>query len=261
MEIKPKKKLGQNFLINEKILNNIVKIGNITDKDNILEIGPGTGNLTKYLVSAKPKSITVIEKDNELSSYLSLKYKGFIKIINGDVLELPENFFLKKRFKVFGNLPYNISTKILSNWCLNKKIKFERLVLMFQKEVADRIVANVNTKDYSRITVLANWKFKIQKKFDISPSNFYPVPKIQSSVLDFLPKERVAEIKNPKNIEFITQVLFNQRRKMIKNNIKKLFFNFEEILKNNNISPNDRPQNISIDKFLDIVIAYEKNLS
>ncbi len=121
MEIKPKKKLGQNFLINEKILNNIVKIGNITDKDNILEIGPGTGNLTKYLVSAKPKSITVIEKDNELSSYLSLKYKGFIKIINGDVLELPENFFLKKRFKVFGNLPYNISTKILSNWCLNKK--------------------------------------------------------------------------------------------------------------------------------------------
>ena len=177
------------------------------------------------------------------------------------MLELPENFFLKKRFKVFGNLPYNISTKILSNWCLNKKIKFERLVLMFQKEVADRIVANVNTKDYSRITVLANWKFKIQKKFDISPSNFYPVPKIQSSVLDFLPKERVAEIKNPKNIEFITQVLFNQRRKMIKNNIKKLFFNFEEILKNNNISPNDRPQNISIDKFLDIVIAYEKNLS
>ena len=261
MEIKPKKKLGQNFLINEKILNNIVKIGNITDKDNILEIGPGTGNLTKYLVSAKPKSITVIEKDNELSSYLSLKYKGCIKIINGDVLELPENFFLKKRFKVFGNLPYNISTKILSNWCLNKKIKFERLVLMFQKEVADRIVANVNTKDYSRITVLANWKFKIKKKFDISPSNFYPVPKIQSSVLDFLPKERVAEIKNPKNIEFITQVLFNQRRKMIKNNIKKLFFNFEEILKNNNISPNDRPQNISIDKFLDIVIAYEKNLS
>tara|TARA_B100001027_G_scaffold184625_1_gene136686 strand:- start:712 stop:1497 length:786 start_codon:yes stop_codon:yes gene_type:complete len=261
MEIKPKKKLGQNFLINEKILNDIVKIGNITNKDNILEIGPGTGNLTKYLVNAKPKSITVIEKDNELSSYLSLKFKGYVKIINSDVLELSENFFLKKKFKVFGNLPYNISTKILSNWCLNKKIKFERLVLMFQKEVADRIVANVNTKDYSRITILANWKFKIQKKFDVSADNFYPVPKIQSSVLDFLPKERIADIKNPKNLEYITQVLFNQRRKMIKNNIKKLFFNFEEILKNNNISPRDRPQNINIDKFLDIVIAYEKNLS
>ena len=164
-------------------------------------------------------------------------------------------------FPVISNLPYNISTKILSNWCLNKKIKFERLVLMFQKEVADRIVANVNTKDYSRITILANWKFKIQKKFDVSADNFYPVPKIQSSVLDFLPKERIADIKNPKNLEYITQVLFNQRRKMIKNNIKKLFFNFEEILKNNNISPRDRPQNINIDKFLDIVIAYEKNLS
>ena len=163
MLIKPKKKLGQNFLTNEKILDKIVKLGDITGKDNILEIGPGTGNLTKYLIKAKPKSIIVIEKDSDLINHLNLKFKDTVKVINRDVLSLPENFFIKK-FKVFGNLPYNISTKILSNWCLSKNIKFEKLILMFQKEVADRIIAEENTKNYSRITVLSNWKFDIKKK-------------------------------------------------------------------------------------------------
>ena len=162
MEIKPKKRLGQNFLKNDKILDKIVKVGEITDKDNILEIGPGTGNLTKYLINSKPKSIIVIEKDTDLISLLNLKFKDCIEIINEDVLNLPENFF-KKKFKVFGNLPYNISTKILSNWCLSKNIKFEKLILMFQKEVADRIIAKENTKNYSRITILANWKYDIKK--------------------------------------------------------------------------------------------------
>ena len=115
MEFKPKKKLGQNFLINDKILDKIVKIGDITNKDNILEIGPGTGNLTKYLIKAKPKSIVVIEKDTDLINQLKQRFEDRVKVINEDVLRLNENFFTKK-FKVFGNLPYNISTRILSNW-------------------------------------------------------------------------------------------------------------------------------------------------
>ena len=189
MEFKPKKKLGQNFLINDKILDKIVKVGDITNKDNILEIGPGTGNLTKYLIKAKPKSIVVIEKDTDLINQLKQRFEDSVKVINEDVLKLNENFFTKK-FKVFGNLPYNISTRILSNWCLSKNIKFEKLILMFQKEVADRIISKENTKNYSRITILANWKFDIKKKFDINPGNFYPAPKIQSSVLEFIPKKK-----------------------------------------------------------------------
>ena len=259
MEIKPKKRLGQNFLINDKILDKIVKVGDITDEDNILEIGPGTGNLTKYLINSKPKSIIVIEKDTDLISLLNLKFKDCIKIINDDVLNLPENFF-KKKFKVFGNLPYNISTKILSNWCLNKNIKFEKLILMFQKEVADRIIAKENTKNYSRITILANWKYDIKKKFDINPGNFYPVPKIQSSVLEFIPKKNFSKIIDPRNLEHITRVMFNQRRKMIKKNFLKLFDNFDEILKITDIKLTDRPQNISVKKFLELVVAFEKNL-
>ena len=90
---------------------------------------------------------------------------------------------------IFGNLPYNISTQILANWCLSKKIKFKKLILMFQKEVADRIIAKVNTKNYSRITILANWKFNIKKIFDISPECFSPKPKIKSTLLEFIPKK------------------------------------------------------------------------
>ena len=260
MEFKPKKKLGQNFLINDKILDKIVKVGNITDKDNILEIGPGTGNLTKYLIKAKPKSIVVIEKDTDLINQLKQRFEDRVKVINEDVLRLNENFFTKK-FKVFGNLPYNISTRILSNWCLSNNIRFEKLILMFQKEVADRIISKENTKNYSRITILANWKFDIKKKFDINPGNFYPAPKIQSSVLEFIPKKKIYKIKDPRNLEHLTRVLFNQRRKMIKKNILKLFTNFDKILKITNIKLTDRPQNISVKKFLDLVVEYEKNLN
>lgn len=260
MEFKPKKKLGQNFLINDKILDKIVKVGDITNKDNILEIGPGTGNLTKYLIKAKPKSIVVIEKDTDLINQLKQRFEDSVKVINEDVLKLNENFFTKK-FKVFGNLPYNISTRILSNWCLSKNIRFEKLILMFQKEVADRIISKENTKNYSRITILANWKFDIKKKFDINPGNFYPAPKIQSSVLEFIPKKKIYKIKDPRNLEHLTRVLFNQRRKMIKKNMLKLFTNFDKILKITNIKLTDRPQNISVKKFLDLVVEYEKNLN
>ena len=172
MKFNPKKSLGQNFLTDKNILKKIVDVGNISGKDEILEIGPGTGNLTDYIIKCKPKHIIVVEKDIELIKILESKFKKEIQIVNDDVLKLTQDFYYDK-FIVYGNLPYNISTKILSNWCLSKKIRFKKLVLMFQKEVADRIVAKVNTKNYSRITILANWKFNIKKIFDISPDVFF----------------------------------------------------------------------------------------
>ena len=207
-------------------------MGNISKNDNILEIGPGSGNLTEYIIKSKPKNIIVVEKDIELIKILENRFKKNIKIINNDVLKLSENFYNDK-FVIFGNLPYNISTQILSNWCLNKKIKFKKLILMFQKEVADRIIAKVNTKNYSRITILANWKFNIKKIFDISPECFSPKPKIKSTLLEFIPKKNIIEIKNPKNLENITKIFFSQRRKMIKKNFIKLFKDFNEFIKKN----------------------------
>ena len=256
MRVKAKKSLGQNFLIDKNILKKIVDVGNINSNDKVLEIGPGTGNLTEYIVKANPKTIIVVEKDFNLTKLLKNKFKKKVKIINDDILKLSENFYNEK-FIIYGNLPYNISTQILAFWCLSKKIKFKKLILMFQKEVADRIVAKVNTKNYSRITILSNWKFYIKKLFDINPECFSPRPKIKSSLLEFTPKKNIVDIKYPKNIEKITNIFFSQRRKMVKKNFIKLFKNFDEVSKLVNIRLTDRPQNIPIEKFLEIIKIFE----
>ena len=257
--MKPKKSLGQNFLNDDRILNDIIKSGNITNNDIILEIGPGTGNLTEYIIKANPKAIIVIEKDFRLVKFLEKKFKNQIKIINNDALKLPESFY-DDQFLVYGNLPYNISTQIFAYWCLSKKVKFKKLILMFQKEVADRIIANINTKHYSRITILANWKFNIKKLFDVSPECFLPSPKIKSTLLEFTPKNDMIKIKNPKNLENITKIFFSQRRKMIKKNFIRLFKNYDYLSKIIDIKLTDRPQNISVEKFLRLVIEFENNL-
>ena len=260
MLIKPKKSLGQNFLIDKNILNKIANIGNISKEDKVLEIGPGTGNLTEYIIKANPKAIVVIEKDFRLVKILEKKFKNQIKIINNDVLKLPESFY-KDQYLVYGNLPYNISTQIFAYWCLSKKVKFKKLILMFQKEVADRIIANINTKNYSRITILANWKFNIKKICDVSPECFLPSPKIKSTLLEFTPKIDIIKIQNPKNLENITKIFFSQKRKMIKKNFIKLFKNYDYVSKTINIKLTDRPQNISVEKFLRLVMEFENNLN
>ena len=260
MKFRAKKSLGQNFLTDKNILKKIVDIGKIAKNDKILEIGPGSGNLTEYIINSNPKSIVVVEKDVELIKILNNKFKNKIRIINDDVLKLNENFY-NDRYIIYGNLPYNISTKILSNWCLSKNIKFKKLILMFQREVAERIIAKVNTKNYSRISILANWKFNIKKIFDISPECFVPRPKIKSTLLEFIPKKNIIEIENPKNLENITKIFFSQRRKMIKKNFIKLFKDFNNLSKKFNIKLTDRPQNISVDKFLKLIKEYEKQLN
>ena len=256
MRVKAKKSLGQNFLIDKNILKKIVDVGNINSNDKVLEIGPGTGNLTEYIVKANPKTIIVVEKDFNLTKLLKNKFKKKAKIINADILKISEDFYNEK-FIIYGNLPYNISTQILAFWCLSKKIKVKKLILMFQKEVADRIVAKVNTKNYSRITILSNWKFYIKKLFDINPECFSPRPKIKSSLLEFTPKKNIVDIKYPRNIEKITNIFFSQRRKMVKKNFMKLFKNFDEVSKLVNIRLTDRPQNIPIEKFLEIIKIFE----
>ena len=130
---------------------------------------------------------------------------------------------------------------------------------MFQKEVADRIIAEVNTKEYSRITILANWKYDIKKILDINPECFIPKPKIKSTLLEFIPKNSFIELENPRNLEKITNLFFNQRRKMIKKNFMKLFKDFNIVSEKYNIKLTDRPQRLSINKFLMIIKEYEKN--
>ena len=260
MQLKPKKSLGQNFLIDKNVLEKITKITNI-QKKNILEIGAGSGNLTEYILKKNPNNLTVIEKDENLCKKLLFRFKDKIKIINNDVLkENLEITSLNQKFTVFGNLPYNISTEIICSWVLNLKENcwFDELVLMFQKEVADRIIAKENTSQFGRLSVLINWRLNIKKVFDIGPNSFSPKPKIDSSVLHFTPKNEFQKFKNSKNIEIVTRTFFNQRRKMIKNPLKQLFNNPKEISDKLNIDLNLRPQNLSLLKFYEIITEYEK---
>ena len=257
MQLKPKKSLGQNFLHDKNIIDKIIRASNIGSYDEILEVGPGTGNLTELIISQNPKKIDVIEKDKNLASVLKKKFSNKINIITKDILTLPLEFYSGRKFLILGNLPYNISTKILSTWCLNNELNVSKMILMFQKEVARRIIADVNSKDYSRITILSKWKFNIRKVTDVKPNSFFPKPKVHSTVLEFIPKKKIYKIEDSKNFEKITKVFFSQRRKMIKKPINILFKNLKFDYKKFNINPSDRPQNLDVDKYLKIVNEYE----
>tara|TARA_B100000886_G_scaffold151136_1_gene102789 strand:- start:247 stop:1032 length:786 start_codon:yes stop_codon:yes gene_type:complete len=256
--IKAKKSLGQNFLIDEKILDKIVNLIQIKEK-NILEIGPGTGNLTSHILKKKPKKMMVIEKDKKLAEKLEGNFKEEIIVINDDVLKIDETSLINEKLTVFGNLPYNISTEILCKWIINLKDKFwfDHLVLMFQKEVADRIISKYNTSAYGRLSILANWRFKIVKICDIEPKCFFPKPKINSSLLLFSPKIKTYKIKNPKNLEKVTRIFFSHRRKMLKKPFNLLFNGDQKILDKLKIDLNLRPQNLEFETYYQLTREYE----
>ena len=256
--IKAKKSLGQNFLINHNIIDRIVNILDLKNK-NILEIGPGTGNLTEGILRKNPKKILVVEKDNNLANLLKEKFKDKIEIINNDILRIDENSLSDQTLTVFGNLPYNVSTEILCRWILNlkEKIWFDYLILMFQKEVADRIISDFNTKNYGRLTVLANWRLDIKKICDINPQSFQPRPKVDSTVLFFKPKKKFFLLKNSKNLEKITRIFFMHKRKMIKKPYYKLFNENISVASKIGINLNSRPQNLDFDTYIKLTKEYE----
>jgi 16S rRNA (adenine1518-N6/adenine1519-N6)-dimethyltransferase len=258
MFIKPKKSLGQNFLIDRNVLEQIVDTVEISNKE-VLEIGPGSGNLTSFILKKKPKKVYVIEKDDELALLLHDKFTNEITIINDDVLKISENKISSEKLIVFGNLPYNISTEILSKWIidLEKKTWFENLVLMFQKEVAERIIAESNTSKYGRLSILSNWKLNVKKIMDIKPQSFSPRPKIDSTLLLFTPREKVFELKDAKNLEMITRIFFSQRRKMLKKPFNQVFNNAKEIAEKFGINLNLRPQNLEPEMYFKLVKEYE----
>ncbi len=257
--IKAKKSLGQNFLIDKNIIKKIINTTEIENR-SVLEVGPGTGNLTSLILEKKPKNLIVIEKDNFLAKNLKKQFKDKLKIINDDILNINETLLFNEKAIVFGNLPYNISTEILSKWIINLKNNFwfECLVLMFQKEVAERIIADFNTSNYGRLSIISNWKLNIKKICDIKPEAFSPKPKIDSSLLYFYPKKNFVKINDAGNLEKITRIFFNQRRKMIKKPFNQLFNGDQNVLDTLKIDLKLRPQNLSLDTYYKLVCEYEK---
>ena len=262
--IKPKKSLGQNFLIDNNIVNKILKLAEIRNS-NIVEIGPGTGNLTKKIIELKPKNLILIEKDKILASNLKkeLEKHGNIKFFNDDILKFELENKIKKNSIIVGNLPYNISSQILVKLIKFKKWlpKYNKLILMFQKEVADRILAKYNTTNYGRLTILTATRLKITNHFNVSPNSFYPVPKVKSTVLVFEPViNKNFKVKQFENLEKISHIFFSRKRKMINKAFKKLFKNPLEVSKKINVNLNLRPSGLSENEYFKITEFFENQL-
>jgi 16S rRNA (adenine1518-N6/adenine1519-N6)-dimethyltransferase len=257
--IRAKKSLGQNFLIDKNIIDRITNTVSV-EGNEVLEVGPGTGNLTREILKNNPRKMYLVEKDTFLAEDLRKIIDERVKIFNEDILEFDENLLSKNKVIVFGNLPYNVSTEILSTWItkLKNDYWFSDLILMFQKEVADRIIAQFNSSNYGRLSILANWRLNINKICDISPESFSPRPKIQSSLIHFTPKKNFAKIKNPLNLEKITRIFFSHRRKMLKKPFNQIFNGNNDLLNKLNIDLNLRPQNLDFDTYYKLTIEYEK---
>ena len=251
MKIRAKRSLGQNFLVDKNIIKKIVDCSVIKNQE-ILEVGPGTGNLTEEIIKKNPKKIYLVEKDNALIEILKEKLSYNIEFINKDILKVEEKKLSKNKLIVFGNLPYNVSTEILINWITNikKDFWFEKLILMFQKEVANRIISAHNSSNYGRLSIISQWKLNIEKMFDIEPNSFRPRPKIESTLLVFTPKKDYENICSEKSLESISRIFFNQRRKKIKKSFNKIFNNSKEISDKLNIDLDLRPQNLDYKTYL-----------
>jgi 16S rRNA (adenine1518-N6/adenine1519-N6)-dimethyltransferase len=262
--IRPKKSLGQNFLIDNNILNKIIKLTEIRNS-HIVEIGPGTGNLTKKIIEQSPKNLTLIEKDTILTNNLknNLEKYNCIKIFNEDILKFDLEKNVKKNSIIIGNLPYNISSQILIKLIKFKKWppKYKKLIFMFQKEVADKILAKNNTSDYGRLSVITAARLKITNYFNVSANSFYPVPKVKSTVLVLEPViNKNFKIKNIENLEKVTHVFFSRKRKMINKAFNKLFVKPLEVSKKLNVNLTLRPNELSENEYFKITELFEKQI-
>ena len=254
-----KKSLGQNFLIDNNIKRKITSVVDVKNK-NIIEIGPGNGELTDEILKKNPRSLKLIEKDYDLVQFLKKKYYNikFIEIYNSDILKFDFEKLVEKNSIIFGNLPYNISSQILVKIIKFQKWppRFNSLIFMFQKELGQKILGKHQTPSYGRLSILTGYRLKHFQKFIVSPNCFSPKPKIESMVIMFKPIKRSFKIKKITNLEKITNILFSNKRKMIKKNLLKIL-NLDEIKRIEKLRLNARPSELEPEIYYKITELYE----
>ena len=253
-DITPTKRFGQNFLVNQNIIDRIVRsIGNTYNK-TILEIGPGIGVLTNQLLNTNIKSLIIIEIDKKVKPILD-KIKApnnlNFNIIYDNALQIDEKEVAGGNYSIVANLPYNISTLLLVKWLKNLNY-IDDIIVMVQKEVANRLIAKVGIHDYGRLSVLAQFTCNCELLFDVGPENFFPIPKVTSSVIKLTPKKILPSLEEINKVEKVCKVTFNYRRKQIKKTLKPIIANPEDELAKLKIDFNKRPEQLSIDEFFKI---------
>jgi len=261
-----KKSLGQNFILDENITDKIVGLIDVKNQ-YVLEIGPGPGCLTRSLVKAGAKKIIAVEKDVKCVKIINYQKKIFLNkviLIEGDILK--DNTFVKiikevnkykKKIIVVSNLPYKTAVPILSKILKNRSF-FKEMLLMFQKEQAERILSKKNSKNYGRISVIAQWLCDVKKKMHLSPNYFFPKPKIDSSILGFKFKKKIKKVYNENQLTELIKKCFSQRRKTIKNNLKKIKTYSDKILIDCKIDGSKRAENLDFIDFVNLSNSFSR---
>ena len=253
-EIRAKKSLGQNFLLDLNLTSKIARYAGNLKQSDVLEIGPGPGGLTRSLINEGARQVVSIEKDNRciaaLEEIQSL-FPGRLKLVQGDALSMNVTQYLTDPIKIIANLPYNIGTELLVRWLNSKNWPsfWQSMTLMFQKEVANRIVARPGSKAYGRLSVMSQWRCNTKTAFIVPATAFTPPPKVESAVVHF---EALNEPKFPAEVdklEFVVSKAFNQRRKMLRGALKGHFTNVEEGLLSIGVLPTKRAENITVQEY------------
>jgi 16S rRNA (adenine1518-N6/adenine1519-N6)-dimethyltransferase len=265
-DLRAKKSLGQNFLLDLNLTARIARAAGPLDRVTIIEIGPGPGGLTRALLAEGAKRVIAIERDERAIAALneiSARYPGRLTVIAGDALEFdPRPHLEGGPVRIVANLPYNIATPLLIGWLTADRWPpwYDRMVLMFQREVAERIVAQPDSKTYGRLSVLAGWRTQAKILFDISPSAFVPPPKVTSSVVQFLPRANPQEC-DADALQRVTEAAFGQRRKMLRQSLKSLGVDAGALLAEADIEPTARAEDIPVDGFVRLTRAFSARSS
>ncbi|MBX7145729.1 MAG: 16S rRNA (adenine(1518)-N(6)/adenine(1519)-N(6))-dimethyltransferase RsmA [Alphaproteobacteria bacterium] len=256
----PKSSLGQHFLFDPNLMDRIVKSAGNLNNSTIIEIGPGPGGLTRALLESPAHSIIAIEQDLRFKPVLELlkqKYPNKFDFILDDALKINLQTLGQEPRLIIANLPYNIATILLINW-LDYIRSFSQLILMFQKEVADRLVAKPGSKAYGRLSILVQWLADVDDIFDIAPGSFFPPPKVYSTVVRLTPLSEPRFKANPYTLQNLTKTVFGQRRKMIRHSLRGLTNDAQSILHQANIAETLRPEDLTLEQFCTLANLLDK---
>ena len=264
-DLRAKKSLGQNFLLDLNLTSRIARAAGPLDDATVIEIGPGPGGLTRALIANGARRVIAVERDERALAALeeiAARYPGRLDIVAGDALDFdPLSHLDRGPVRIVANLPYNIATALLVTWLTLEPWPpwYDRLVLMFQREVAERITAAPGSKSYGRLSVLAGWRCEARMLFDIAATAFVPPPKVTSTLVELVP--RAAPLAcDPRALQHMTQAAFGQRRKMLRQSLRSLGKDPFALLEAAGIEPTARAEEIPVEGFVALANAFTREL-
>ena len=249
--IAARKSLGQHFLLDLNLTGRIARAAGDLSQGTIIEVGPGPGGLTRALLDAGARKLVAIERDERCLAALAdidAAYPGRLEVIAGDALEVAVHEIGEAPRRICANLPYNVATPLLLGW-LEHATAFVSLTLMFQKEVAARLLASPRTSAYGRLSIATQWRAQARRLFDIDRRAFTPPPKVASTVVELLPRATPLAPADPRILEQVTAAAFGQRRKMLRQSLRSLGVDIPALLAASGIEPARRAEELSIEEF------------